>query len=268
VQTLVSGASHGFVIAANSWTFPVYAAAPSTPRVTVGLTASWRGADFLRGVPMPANALADPADDHSLTVVDPASGCEYDFWGAVRKADGSWSASWANATSISSDGIYGGGWAARASGFANGAGLIRPEELASGVIPHALAFSFPFTKSGGPVWPATSSDGHSSVPGAIPEGAHLQLDPRLDLDSLGLTTWQKTIARALQTYGMYLSDGGGTVAVYAQQSASTSGAYPWGTTAYPLLPTALLQHMRVLSVPRQTAQKGFFVPTACGSLSW
>ncbi|MGB2951831.1 MAG: hypothetical protein WBB74_00405 [Gaiellaceae bacterium] len=267
VKTLVDGAVHGFAIAAKLWSFTVYYASPSTPKQTVSLTASWSPFRSISGVPIPPNAAPDPAGDGSMTVIDPVTGCEYDFWQAHQNTGGSWSASWANATFVSSSGIYAGGDSARASGFANGLGLIRPEEMSAGVIPHALAFSYPYPKAGGHVWPATSSDGKSTVSSAMPEGAHVQLDPSLNLDSLGLTPWQKTVAVALQIYGMYLSDGGGTVSLNAQNPLSTSMGYPWGDVDFAMLPTSLLSHMRVLSLPPLDNKPGYIVPTSCATLN-
>jgi hypothetical protein len=267
VQRLVAGAVQGFPIAAGAWTFPVYSAAVSSPRFDVSLTVSWAPARLMSGVPIPLQAAPDPAGDQSLTVLDPATNCEYDFWGASKGADGKWSAWWANATMLNGNGIYAGGSSTRASGFANGLGLIRPEELAAGHIDHALVFGFPDTKAGGPVSPATHSDGVSSVPGAIPEGARVQLDPLLDLNSLGLNDWQKTVARALQTYGMFLSDSGGTTSLYAVNTQSVGVAYPWGDATYPLMPTSLLSHMRVLTFPPQNpSPPAFLVPTPCATL--
>ncbi len=267
VQSLVSGASGGFAIAAKRWSFPVYDASQTTPHVTVSLTASWAPAHSMSGVPIPSGAAPDPAGDGHLVVMNSSSGCEYDFWQAQKHSDGSWSASWGNATLATDTGIYAGGLAARAAGFANGLGLIRPEELAAGTIPHALSFAYPYTKSGGPVAPATASDGSSNAAGATPEGARIQLDPNLNLDSLGLNAWQKTIARALQTYGMFLADGGGTASLYAQNPQSTTVGYPWGDADYPQLPTSLLSHMRVLTLPAQAPWHGFLVPTPCAVLS-
>ena len=267
VETLVAGARYGFPVSAREWTTPVYHTTAATGKRTVSLTASWAPARSLAGVPIPANAEPDPSGDGHLTIMDAATGCEYDFWQARKTADGSWSASWANATQATGTGIYAGGLAATASGFANGLGKIRPEELTAGEIPHALFFAFPHTKTGGPVWPATSSDGRSTLAGAIPEGARLQLDPALDLDSLGLTAWQKTVARALQRYGMFLGDTGGTTALYAVNARSFAGTpYPWGDAAYPSMPTALLRHMRVLRLPAQQAQQNRLVETACAEI--
>ena len=268
VQTLVAGARNGFPISAKEWTTPVYYAGPTTEKRTVSLTASWAPARALARVPIPANAQPDPSGDGHLTIVDEATRCEYDFWQARKNADGSWAASWGNATQTTGTGIYAGGLAATASGFANGLGKIRPTELAAGEIPHALFFAFPYTKAGGPVWPATSSDGRSTIAGAIPEGARLQLDPRLDLDALGLNAWQKVVARALQKYGMFLGDTGGTVALYAINAQSFPGTpYPWGDAAYPPMPTSLLQHMRVLELPAQHGQQNRLVQTPCAEVT-
>ena len=267
VQALVSGAARGFAISAKGWTTPLYYADASTPRTTFRLTAEWGIAKTMTGVPVPANAQPDPEGDGHLTIVDRASGCEYDFWQARKQADGSWTASWGNATRMSGTGVFEGGWATTASGFSNLLGKMRPEDFAAGEIRHALVFAFPYTKAGGPVLPATSSDGRSTVAGAIPEGARLQLDPNLNLDSLGLNSWQKTIARALQTYGMFLGDSGSTVGLSAINARSFTGvAYPWGDVDYPQLPTALLQHMRVLQLPQQYTPVGRLIPTGCATL--
>jgi hypothetical protein len=159
-------------------------------------------------VPIPDEAVPDPEEDGEMAIIDLSTGYEYDFWQA-KKEDGKWSASWANRISIYSDGIYENGLSARGAGFALLAGLVRPEELKAGKIEHALVFTYDFTKKDAIVWPATETDGDTVSEKAIPEGARVQLDPDLDLDSLNLEPWEKTIARALQEYGMFLCDDGG-----------------------------------------------------------
>ena len=266
VRTLVSGGRLGFAISAKAWTAPVYYANADTRKYTVSLTASWAPKRALAGVPIPANAQPDPEGDAHLTIMDPATGCEYDFWQARKNADGSWSASWGNATYTTGTGVLDGGWATTASGFANALGKMRPEDFAAGAIPHALVFAFPYTKAGGPVRPATSSDGKSTVAGAIPEGARLQLDPGLDLDSLGLNRWQKVVARALQEYGMFLGDTGGTVGLSAINARSYAGTpYPWGDVDYAYMPTSLLEHMRVLKLGPQYKPTGWLENTPCAT---
>jgi hypothetical protein len=264
VRRLVSAARDGFFISAQRWTTPVYYVAHGTRRQTVRLTAEWAPRRRLLGVPIPADASPDPSPDAHLTIVDPQRRCEYDFWRARKRRDGSWSAEWANATASDGNGVYPGGWGATAAGFTNLAGKIWPQELAAGEIRHALVFGFPYTKSGGPVRPATSSDGESTAPAAIPEGARLQLDPALDLDSLGLSDWQKVVARALQVYGMYLGDTGDAVGLSAVDPRSFPGtAYPWGDAEAAALPTSLLEHMRVLRLPRQQRPRAKLVASKC-----
>jgi hypothetical protein len=257
-----------FSIASTRWTVPVYYADASTPKSTVSMTASWAPYRRLAGVPIPANASPDPAGDGHMVVIDRSTGCEYDFYQGYRSSGGAWSAGWANTLKTDGTGIFPYGMSARESGFGLGAGLILPSEIAAGQISHALAFNFPYTKAGGPVLPATEASGKVSITGAIPEGARLQLDPTLNLDSLGLNSWQKTIARALQVYGMYLVDtGSSTVGLYAQNTASISGSYPWGSADYPDLPAGLLGKLRVLKLGPQYTPGYKLVPTGCGTFS-
>jgi hypothetical protein len=166
-----------------------------------------------------------------------------------------------------SNGIYRRGASARGSGFALGAGLIRPEELKAGAIKHALVFSLPsaYVKAGGPVHPATESDGQSTLEGAIPEGARVQLASSFNVEAL-TQPWERTIARALKTYGMYLADrGGGGVGLVAQNPQSYSrNPYSWGNGDYVYLPPKLISSMRVLKLPPQHLTKSRVLASRCG----
>lgn len=282
IPGLLTAARHrGFTIAAYQWTVPVYWAGRSTPRTTVRLTAPWSKGRQLAGVPMPTVARPDSQRDAHMMVLDRRAGCEYDFWGGRRNSDGSWSASWANAIPISSRGIYVDGASARASGFALGAGLLFPRDFRRGAIDHALFFSYPYTRSGGPVAPATWSDGRPdsesgratgspALPSGalpLPEGARLQLDPKLNLRPWKLSPWQRMVARALQRYGMILGDTGGAVGL----AAASGAAFPrdpysglWrGGTLYPAMPVDLISHMRVLKMGPQHPVQPPFRPTRC-----
>lgn len=111
-------------------------------------------------------------------------------------------------------------------------------------------------KGGGPVKPATDSDGTIKSKTALPEGARLRLDPSLDLDSLDLTPSEKTIARALQKYGMYLADNGGDsgIGIYAVDPRSVlnnpyEGLLP--DENYPELSGIPLGKFQVLKLPKQ-----------------
>jgi hypothetical protein len=248
----------GWAISTKEYTVPVFRASSTTKWTTVRV----RTRGTVHRAPIPAAAFPSPGSDGHLTVIDPRSGCEYDFYQGRRLSNGSWEAENFNALPTSGSGIYPRGLATRASGFANAAGLITAAEIRRGRIEHALVFSMPSTRAGGPVRPATSSDGTTSAAGAIPEGARLQLDPALSLERLA--PWQRVIARALQRYGMYLADTGGAVALFAQHPDSEgSFRYPWGDVTYGYLPKWLARHLRVLELPPQRPSIHRFVPNRC-----
>lgn len=283
-------AQKGFVLSVGEWTVPTYFATAHTPGTTVQLgyaPPQWGMAPNalayppgssgglpeqmptrLHGVPIPPGAVPDPALDAHMTIVDQAAGCEYDLYGAHLAADG-WHAVWANSTRIAGSGVYPSGLGAKASGFASLAGLIWPNELRSGRIDHALFFAYPFTRSGGPVSPATASDGRVNDSGALPEGARLQLDPNLDLDQLDLMPYQRTIAKAMQTYGIVLGDTGGAFGLYAVGRQGFPGNPYEGVLPdedFPSLSPIPTDRFRVLDLPAQEpTPPQRVVPSGCGS---
>lgn len=254
-----------FKMAMEEWSIPVYYADSSTPRYDVPLTVDWAPVGTLRDVPIPEGARPDPMDDAHLTIVDRSSGCVYDFWGATGSGGGM-SARWGNAIPSDSDGIYDGGMASRASGFSAAAGLVTAEELRRGSIEHALVFAYPDTRSGGPVAPATKSDGRTDSSSALPQGARVRLDPSIDLASFGLSGAELTIARAMQRYGMILGDTSGAFTIYAQHPQSLadgafSGLLPRQTSLdMSNIPT---QHLQVLELPAQNDADAELVGNRC-----
>jgi hypothetical protein len=257
----------GFLLSVRRWTVPIYFAGASTPRYDVSLSADWARQRILRRVPIPSNAQPDPGGDAHMVVVDRTTACEFDFWQARKESDRQWSASWANEISTRGSGVYARGLSARGSGFALLAGLVWPWELKAGHIDHALVFTYPFTKAGGPVAPATESDGRSTRDDAIPEGARLQLDPTLDLNTLSLPRYELIIARALQKYGMYLADTGGSnvaIPIVSPQGYAHdpySGVLP--DTTYAPLSGIPLERMRVLRLGPQRTMQVRLTKSAC-----
>ena len=131
-----------------------------------------------------------------------------------------------------------------------------------------LIFSFDYTKAGGPVYPATESDGNSLGDWAIPEGALVQLDPSLNLDSLGLNSYEKTIARALQVYGMYCADNGGGLQLYAVNPLSVSKnpyEHIWGDEKYVFLDRIPVNRFRVLKLGPQSKNDAQLVYNGCNN---
>jgi len=258
VQGIISEARRGAQVVVSEWTVPVYVADGSTPTYDISLDAGWAPYSTLIGVPIPDHAVPDPQDDGHLAIIDTETHTEYDFW-QLCGTDGSYDASWGNLLPSDGDGIFAHGYSARGSGFALVNGLIWPHELERGEIDHALLFSYDLTRKGGPVSPATESDGTGSGDDTLPEGARIQLEPSLDVGDLGLDPWEETIARALQTYGAFLGDDGGGFSLYAVHPAS----FPQGEAVYDgLLPVDSegmagfsdrfpFEHLRVLAFGAQ-----------------
>ncbi|MCV7217454.1 hypothetical protein H7J51_19440 [Mycobacterium crocinum] len=155
-------------------------------------------------VPIPPDAAPNSGSDGAMVIVDESSSKIYEFWRAAKHAD-RWSSEWGAVNSLTGSGW---GGSSTGSGASRLAGVIRVEEVAAGKIPHALALQTNNAcKTSRP--PAIKADGTSERPDCIPEGARLQLDPAVDLHSLGLTKGELAVATAMQRYGGYVVDVGG-----------------------------------------------------------
>lgn len=269
VQSLLEQLDQAFQVVVKEWSVPVYFADQNTPLSDVKMTASWAPQKSLTNVPIPDYAEPDPESDGHLVVIDEDGGCVYDFW-EMRYSLGKWKAGWGNAIPLESDGIFPKGLSARGSGFELLQGLIWPQELESGEINHALIFSFDNTRSGGFVSPATESDGTSDGVENIPEGALVQLNPDLNLNSLGLNNYEYTIALALQKYGMYCADDGGGISLYAINPICVSiNPYKdiWGDKTYVDMSKIPVNEFRVLKLPAQNNSEAELVANSCAEFN-
>jgi hypothetical protein len=206
-------ALHGAIAQINVnqglWTPTLLIARRSVPRGSVTLRDGWKFSD----IPLSPYLRPSADADAQAIVIDAARSREYNFF-QLQGGHGNWRAYAGIVLRIDGSGWYDGNycsrgvcgpWGARASSAALGGGLIRPNEVKSGVIPHALACAAPKHLIGPPVSPASTGDGRGG-PGAMPMGSRIQLDPSLDLASLGLEPGEEMIARALQVYGAYIVD--------------------------------------------------------------
>ena len=267
-KVLTAAGDGGFRLSLQQWSVPIYTANRSTPRHRVRLTADWAPRRAMLRVPIPSRAAPDPQGDGHMAIIDRRRGCEWDFWQAKKGANG-WSASWGNRIRTTSRGIFRRGLSARASGFALGAGVIFPGEMARRRIKHALVFAYPHVRTGGPVRPATQSDGEESGRATLPMGARLQLRPGLNLRALNLAPWQLAVARALKRYGMFLGDTGGTVAIRAVSPQSyVQNPYGGALRRSPTvsLPLALIKNMRVLRFGPQYSIRSRVLRSRCARM--
>jgi hypothetical protein len=165
-------------------------------------------------VPIPGRARPAAGQDRHMTIWQPSTDRLWEFWQAHRASDG-WHASWGGAIrGVSrSPGYYTASawpgarrnWGATASSLPVIGGTITVDDMQRGSIRHALAVALPAPRARTFAWPAQRTDGTGGTT-ALPEGARLQLDPQLNLDSLRLPPLVRMIAEAAQRYGIVVRD--------------------------------------------------------------
>jgi hypothetical protein len=112
--------------------------------------------------------------------------------------------------SLTGDGRETGG-SSTGSNISRYAGVIRVSEIVAGNIAHALFFSTDIARPVQFRYPAAKTDGWSNASVTIPEGSRVQLDPDLDLAAIpGITPGELAVGRALQVFGAYCGDNGGS----------------------------------------------------------
>jgi hypothetical protein len=104
-------------------------------------------------------------------------------------------------------------------------------ELRAGVIPHALALNVPRARANSFSFPAQRTDGNSTDPAAIPEGARFRIDPSVDLSRITMPRLTRMMAVAAQRYGIIVRDQtGGGLSFYAEDHTQ-NGLDPYRGTA-------------------------------------
>ncbi|MSW52550.1 MAG: hypothetical protein F2817_16890, partial [Actinobacteria bacterium] len=204
---------------------PVYWSRPTDPEFRISLTADRRnggdwGVNDVNGatIRIPEGARPGPAPDRHMVVVDQASGWSYDLWHVGRTATGGGElqAEWGGRASLTGDGrvesAYDSGTAA---GMSIVGGIVRPEELIDGDIPHAIYISARCT-SGRSVYPSTrtADDGELSCSeigesdtGAPALGQRFQLGYTDEqIAALPVKAHERVLLRAMAHYGLFVID--------------------------------------------------------------
>ena len=220
----IGSSNNGFSIGAGDGSRLVYYASPSDPVMTIHCT-SEEGPGTCQGangitingarINVPAGAKPDANYDAHMTVIETATGAEYDFWHTSVSGSTITSGTGAETNVNSGDGTGSGGDAAN---LALSAGLLRPSELVSGHIDHALVVVVPCTNatsaSSGYTWPASGGWGEfcgqywNEQASTAPElGQLMKLNmSAAQIASSGAPRWEQTIMTALTTYGAYVED--------------------------------------------------------------
>ena len=213
---------------------PTYYSQPADPVFRLHCSEESWGTCEIEGdeIRIPDAARPAAGGDAHLTVIDQASGWEYDLYGVRSKPPGGGLLEfrWGGRTRIDGDGLGSGGTAAE---FGNLAGIVRAAELAAGHIDHAL-FLTAHCDAGRYVYPAGKSGRSCAELGeptadAPPMGARLWLAMSSDeIEALAVPRWKKTVLHAMADYGMFVGDtGGGTWGIQAESGSTfTSFGHP------------------------------------------
>jgi hypothetical protein len=171
--------------------------------------------------------------DCHLIVLEPKEHRLYEQWrvdftGGAYK--GGCLAIWDTSAMPPASGRGDGCTSADAGGFPMAALLFDADEVEAGHIEHAIRFILPndIIASDTFVHPATHATTHTSLPNAVPYGAHLRLrSDRLAAVLAALPNdAARVVAQAMHDYGMYLSDGG-NIALTSEDDESTTAK--WAT---------------------------------------
>ena len=249
----------------TDYSVPVYKVPADQPTVRVRLDSPYAAPALQaawRQVPLPPGAQPSEGTDGNLVVYQPATERLWEFW-RFSDEGGVPQAAWGGAIrDVShSSGAYGPKawpgakpwWGSSASSLSIAGGLITFADLRAGHINHALALAVPRVRQGVFSSPARRTDGTSTSAVTLPEGAHLRLDPNLDLTALGLPPLTLMIARAAKHYGIFVRDRAGVAHFFAQDPSTLSGnpylgedGYFEGSSPGDLLANFPWSHLQVL----------------------
>ena len=198
----------GLVDEHNDYGHPIYFARASDPAYAVSCTASWQTCSSFSSLRFHLPSYAQPAggSDHHLTSIDVDTQDELDCWAVESIKDGVITAGACDHGSATGDGL---GFGQTAAGYAQWAGVIRADELASGVIPHALFVVAPCTSNASPVYPSNWRETDTQCPngGGFPYGERMWLSmPLPQIEALVLPHYDKAILIAMHDYGAYQGD--------------------------------------------------------------
>jgi hypothetical protein len=224
----------------NRWGQPAYWARPGDPQYAVqGLPP---GAPHeLKHLRIPSGAQGADNSDGTMSVYDMTRGYVVLLTDAHYDATAdTWSASGATVTYLDSNGLLdtaGRSGDPRNQGTHRGnngaTSYVRYDMVKAGDVRNVLKIASGPALADRWVFPMTGSDGTVANPsvGAPPEGLRLRLKPSIDLGALGLHPQALVIAKALQKYGVYLGDSGGTTALKLEDTRAEGRGQLWSVTA-------------------------------------
>ena len=156
--------------------------------------------------PIPDDPLIEGGSDRHLLAWDTSSCYLYEIFDAA-KVGSSWTGGSGAIWDLRSNALRPDGWtSADAAGLPILPGLVRYEEVAAGVIAHALRFTAPYTARAH-IYPARHDAGCTTSSRCLPPmGLRMRLKASVDISRFG--SQARVLLTALKRYGMLLSDNG------------------------------------------------------------
>ena len=180
----------------------------STPRSQVSFDYSDESDHVAYPIPKTVHiegGRASSGDRHAI-LVDKSACRLYELFALYPTASGGWKAGSGATWDLRSNHVRPAGWtSADAAGLPIFPGLARYDEVARGVIDHALRFTAERTRRAY-VYPARHYASSSSDPTLPPMGLRVRLKASVDIS--GFPRQARIVLQALKTYGMILADNG------------------------------------------------------------
>lgn len=155
--------------------------------------------------PIPLHPRIEAGSDRHLLMWDTAACRLYELFAAAKTASG-WHAGSGAIWDLRSNALRPDGWtSADAAGLPILPGLVRYDEVAAGVVRHAIRFTAPATRSAH-IYPARHDAGDGLAPTLPPMGTRLRL--KTGFDTGGFSPRMRVILTAMQRYGIILADNG------------------------------------------------------------
>ena len=153
----------------------------------------------------PDTQIEGGTGDRHAIMVDPATCTDYELYDAFYTGPTTSHAANGAIWNLNSDALRGGLATVDAAGTPILAGLMRYDEVQSGVITHAIRVQATTTDTSY-IWPATAGEGSAANPNLPPMGARFRLKASFDIS--GYSPQAQVVLRALQQYGLILDDNG------------------------------------------------------------
>jgi hypothetical protein len=185
---------------------PINVVTATTPRSTVAFT--WPAESDKGPYPIPASPKiegAGAAGDRHILMIDKTA-CKLWELFAAQKGTSGWKAGSGAIYDLRSNALRPDGWtSADAAGLPIYPGLARYDEVAAGLIAHALRFTVPETRNRH-IYPARHDASSLTGTSYPPMGLRLRLKASVNISGFGPQS--RVILNALKRYGMILADNG------------------------------------------------------------